>query len=270
MMIAELIFKIVIENSVYAKGAFREPRPSEIVQRFGKCKMANELPDTIDLYSWNMLTGLKKDWLKGFKDYSSKTNLFLLQETFFNEAQKKNFNDSLFCWTAGNAHVHIKTNVPSGVATGAFAKPLKTEVTYSKYYEPVMWVRQATLYSWFKIKKSQKPLLVVNVHAINFVPDYMYFEQIANIEKKIRKHNGPVIIAGDFNTFSLSKTKFVNLLVKKHKLKEVEFLNDKRKKFRAFPLDHIYVRGFNVVESQVEDSSLSSDHNALWTRLKLQ
>jgi len=269
-MIAELFFKLMIENTAFAKGAFREPRASEVTQFFGKCNISRELPETIDLYSWNMLTGMKKEWLKGFQDYSTKTNLFLLQETFFNQTQKKIFNDSAFCWTAGNAHVHIKTNVASGVATGTFTKPVKSEVTYSKYYEPVMWVRQSTLYSWYKIKKSKNLLLVVNVHAINFVPDYMYFEQIANIEKKLRKHKGPLILAGDFNTFSLSKTKFVNLLVSKHKLKEIGFINDKRKKFRAFPLDHIYVRGFTTIESHVEDSSLSSDHNALWARLKLK
>jgi len=269
-MIAELILKLIIENTVFAKGAFREPRASEITQYFGRCNVSKELPETIDLYSWNMLTGMKKEWSKGFNEYSTNTNLFLLQETFFNEAQKKIFNASAFCWTAGNAHVHIKTNVASGVATGTYTKPIKTEVTYSKYYEPVMWVRQSTLYSWYKIKKSKKNLLVVNVHAINFVPDYMYFEQIANIEKKLRKHQGPLILAGDFNSFSLSKTKFLNLLVKKHKLTEIEFSNDRRKKFRSFPLDHLFVRGFTALESHVEDSSLSSDHNALWARLKLQ
>lgn len=263
-----IIISYFFSTLAFGKGAFREATPQEQIQKYGNCTKLAEIPQTFNLISWNMLTGLKKKWPEAFEEYQKSNDLVLLQETYFDKWRSDIFNQTKKCWVGGTAHVHIKTNIPSGVATGTIGRPIRQEVTYSKYYEPIMWVRQSTLYTWYKIQNSKKELLVVNIHAINFVGDDQYFEQLANIEIKIRKHKGPLILAGDFNTFTLSKTKFVNLIALKHKLNQVTFSNDIRRKFSSYPLDHIYVRGFDILSSDSLDSRLSSDHNAIIARLK--
>lgn len=253
-----------------AGNAFKEPKKTQILQRISKNTAAAELPKKFKLLVWNILTGHKEKWTSTFKDYQKNHQLILLQETYLTEAQKNIYKDSDLSWDLGNAYLYVKNGVMSGVATGSVARSTEQSYLFSKYKEPIMDVKKITLFSTFRVRGVKKSLLVVNVHAINFVFDHIYFEQLSNIEIKLRNHKGPLILAGDFNSFNLAKLKFLRMIAEKHGLKEVEFKLDRRKSFNSFPLDHVFVRGFGVLNSEVFDSSVASDHNAISVELEVQ
>ena len=67
------------------------------------------------------------------------------------------------------------------------------------------WIRtpKAVGITEFALTDSQQTLAVVNIHGINFtlgVGDFA--RQLADIRSVIEAHEGPVIVAGDFNTWN--------------------------------------------------------------------
>ena len=256
--------------SLSAATAFLEVKSSKVLEKISNTKEVSELPKTFNLLVWNILTGHKKKWQSVFQEYVKDHQLILIQETYLTKEQKKIYRDSGISWDFANAYLYAKDNIMSGVGTGSLAKSIRSSYLFSKYKEPIMNVKKVTLFSLYNIVGSRFPILVVNVHAINFVFDHIYFEQLANIEIALRKHRGPIIIAGDFNTFNLPKLKFVRLLAEKHDLKEVSFEIDRRKTFNSYPLDHVFIRGFEVKKAIVLDSSTASDHNAMSVTLELK
>lgn len=161
-----------------------------------------------------MLTGLKPAWQEEFRKLNEGRDLVFLQETYFDKAKKEIFNINHFLWVTATAHVHIKSGVPSGTAVGTQVEASKKEVLFSKYYEPIMNVKQSAVIATYPIEGKKEKLLVINVHGINFVDDLKYFEQFLGIEKKIRNHKGPIIFGGDLNTLGYTKQKFINLIFK--------------------------------------------------------
>ena len=70
-------------------------------------------------------------------------------------------------------------------------------------------------------------------------------------------------MAGDFNTFTYGKIKYLNMVAKNLNLLEVEYPTDRRKKFMKYPLDHVYYRELKVKQTDVLPSLEGSDHNAI-------
>lgn len=249
--------------------AFREATKKEQLTLYGKASK-KALPKKFSILSWNMLTGLKPAWQEEFGKLIEGRDLVFLQETYFDKAKKDIFNSNHFLWVTATAHVHIKSDIPSGTAVGTQVEASKKEVLFSKYYEPIMNVKQSAVIATYPIEGKKEKLLVVNVHGINFVDDLKYFEQFLGIEKKIRNHKGPIIFGGDLNTSGYTKQKFINLIVQKHSLKEVEFNPDTRRKFMSYPLDHLYVRGIKIISSKVIETPMASDHNALSAEMEIE
>lgn len=249
--------------------AFREATKKEQMILYGKASK-KALPKKISVLSWNMLTGLKPQWQEQFGKLIEGRDLVFLQETYFDQTKKDIFNSNQFLWVTATAHVHLKTLIPSGTAVGTHVEAVNKEVLFSKYYEPIMNVKQSAVVATYPIEGKKEKLLVINVHGINFVDDLKYFEQFLGIEKKIRNHKGPIIFGGDLNTSGYTKQKFINLIVQKHSLKEVEFNPDSRRKFMSYPLDHLYVRGMKIVSSKVIETPTASDHNALSAEMEIE
>jgi hypothetical protein len=115
--------------------------------------------------------------------------------------------------------------------------------------------------SWFGLTGSSDTLAVVNVHAINFsLSVESYTQQMRAIGDALATHTGPVIFAGDFNTWSAARTQVVADVAQRLGLEEIKFAEDKRTLFFGKQLDHILVRGLRVVSASAIPVT-SSDHN---------
>jgi endonuclease/exonuclease/phosphatase (EEP) superfamily protein YafD len=112
---------------------------------------------------------------------------------------------------------------------------------------------------------------VANVHAVNFSFGTAEFRiQMRQLTDILVAHDGPLIVAGDFNTWSLLRMSLVrDILVDRLKLEKVAFETARTSRAFRRPLDHAYYRGLRVVERWTEASE-TSDHNPLWVEFALE
>lgn len=135
--------------------------------------------------------------------------------------------------------------------------------------EPIFIIPKMILVSTYPLSGVDRRLLVINVHMVNFtVTSEIVRKQLAEVAEIIKKHDGPVIVAGDFNTWNSDRESLVKGAMTKLNLQPVTFNPDNRSLFMNRPVDGIYYRGLEVTASNsylVE----SSDHNPLEVHFKL-
>jgi len=115
-----------------------------------------------------------------------------------------------------------------------------------------------------------KILLIVNLHAINFVKSSDFYNELERIKLSIKTHKGAMIVAGDFNTWSVKRVNYLKEFIKELSLKEVDFSdNTEIKKVFTNCLDYIFYRELELIDSKVIDSKKISDHNPIMASFKL-
>ncbi len=152
----------------------------------------------------------------------------------------------------------------AGVAIGSQARAVMSEAIRSVAREPLLDTPKMALATKYQLEDRPNPLLVVNVHAINFASDGAFRSQLAQVHDSMSEHIGPVLFAGDFNTWSPSRTRALNELAATLKLTPVPISNDSRR----LVLDHAFVRDLEVTSATLFDDVKSSDHAPLFLRLK--
>ncbi|ATZ73140.1 hypothetical protein CWC33_05255 [Idiomarina sp. X4] len=113
-------------------------------------------------------------------------------------------------------------------------------------------------------------LLVVNVHAINFVRARKFSQEIELIKQEILGHKGPLIVAGDFNVWSRQRRLSLLQFCRSVGLRQAIMVDPHHvKTYRQHPLDFIFYRDLALQETLAIDTSTVSDHNPLYARFKL-
>ncbi len=139
------------------------------------------------------------------------------------------------------------------------------------YRNPEPWLRlpKSALITYYPLSNGQL-LAVANIHAINFSLSLtQYRHQLSQLVVQLKKHNGPIIFAGDFNSWSSERLKQLDKLKEQLNLKEVKYQNDQlRKRFiTGDPLDHVFYRGLFVISAVVQPTK-ASDHNPILVSFK--
>ncbi|WP_417690602.1 endonuclease/exonuclease/phosphatase family protein [Pseudidiomarina sp.] len=113
-------------------------------------------------------------------------------------------------------------------------------------------------------------LLVVNVHAINFVSTKQFSREIELIRAELLEHQGPLIVAGDFNVWSRQRRLRLLQFCRSLGLRKAIMVDPHHiKTYRQHPLDFIFYRDLSLQETSAIDTSTVSDHNPLYARFKL-
>jgi endonuclease/exonuclease/phosphatase (EEP) superfamily protein YafD len=123
--------------------------------------------------------------------------------------------------------------------------------------EPVLGTPKMALITTYDLAFSDDDLLVVNVHGINFRTGGAFAAQMAMIERAVASHVGPMILAGDFNTWSSGRKETLTHMTRALGLSPVEPADDERGFLR---LDHVFVRGLSVRGARFVNGLDSSDH----------
>ncbi|QOY53382.1 endonuclease/exonuclease/phosphatase family protein [Candidatus Sulfurimonas baltica] len=131
----------------------------------------------------------------------------------------------------------------------------KRELTYATH--------KVTLITKHKISHD-KEILIVNLHAINFVNNSDFYNELESIKLMIKSHTGAMIVAGDFNTWNVKRVQYLREFTHSLSLKEVTF-SDKVNLKKVFTncLDYIFYRDLELTYSKVIDSKKISDHNPI-------
>ncbi len=220
-----------------------------------------EFGNRINLLVWNMYKASHQAWEQDFRRLIDKKDLVLLQESVINTRHDPLFNTpEPFEWVMAKSHRNLQTLAVTGVKTGSNVKSLGYNFLTSPDLEPVFRTPKLLLATTYPILGSQKTLLAINVHAINFVSLKKYNRQIEQIIEIAREHDGPLILAGDFNTWNDLRFRALKDLADKMQLHEVA-LERKSKLFHFHRhLDHVFYRGLRLQSAEVLFDVRSSDH----------
>jgi len=221
-------------------------------------------PDNINLFVWNIHKNKHPDVLDDLAEMTGDMDLILLQEArHAGSLQDRLQSTSYWSFAPG-----FGTNdALTGVMTLSSAQPLAH--CFLQTREPWLGTPKATGITEFALSGSDQTLAVVNIHGVNFtlgVKDYA--RQLESIRTVIENHDGPVIVAGDFNTWNNGRDAQVEQLSAELGMTELTFAVDHRVTPFTHTIDRILVRGLRVRDAKT-DIVDSSDHNPLSVRLSL-
>ena len=210
---------------------------------------------TVKIATWNMYKGKLPGWQADIAKADPSNTIFLLQEAPFNSLLSQQLSSAQY------APGYISGNVQTGVVTSADIS--STLVCNLSHIEPWLRTPKASLITSYPLKGRDENLLVANIHAVNFALGMKGFrDQINTIVKQLRKHNGPIVVGGDLNTWNKKRLRYVGNVLGQLGLKPVIFNKSEVKQFSGNSLDHIYYRGLDLLDSHVNKVE-SSDHNML-------
>ena len=218
----------------------------------------------IEVVNWNIQKGGNPEWMNDLEAIADQPDLMLFQEAALHSDD----------WQAlaSDAHTSFAPGYRTrqsltGVMTVSSAQPLTQCDLVS--HEPWLRSPKATMISEYALTDTDDTLLVVNVHSVNFTFGLRDFSnQIKEIRSVVERHSGPVLLSGDFNTWRGRRAAIVQDVATELGLTKLDFAVDHRKRVFGQALDHIYVRGFEVLQATTEQVR-SSDHNPMSVRLRL-
>ena len=227
------------------------------------------LDSSFTLTSWNVYKQKSEGLTQELTRWAEQSDLLLLQEAVKNQSLQSIFAQDSWFWRQAEAFRlegnHGMDTV--GVATLSKVKPSMSCGWWST--EP--WIRfpKTALLTVLPIHAGET-LWVVNIHGINFTLGTNEFEQqLKQIQEVLSQHDGPLIVAGDFNSWREKRLLHLRDFRESLQLQEISWPNDKRVTIFNQPIDHIFYRKLTVKE-QKSKSTRASDHTPLWVRFSLK
>lgn len=219
----------------------------------------------LNVVSWNIHRNDKDGWEADLARFASASDVVILQEATLTAALRDNLARANRVWTHADAWAFDGIN--SGVLTAAMAPP--SSACVQRAAEPLITLPKSALISWYRIAGRDEPLAVANVHSVNFTLDLtVYQRQIENVIDVLAPHRGPIILAGDFNTWTPLRVKVLEDAAARIGLVEAKPRRGERSRFMGMLADYIFVRGLDVDDVWVETVS-SSDHLPIRAKLRL-
>lgn len=227
---------------------------------------SSELPSELNIAVWNIFKGnFKKKLRPELARIMEKNDLLLLQEVVcagdvmdVSPSRRHSFVQSI-CYRRQSGEpeslITCSTAAPQGV-------PFRVQ-SLSK--EPIVATPKSSLITQFRITNSDELLTVVNVHFLLIKSRKTYLAELENITTRLRDFRGPMVVAGDFNTYLPRDFKRMDAAFKKLGLKALELSRPKLQ----LQLDHVYTRGFACIQKTVAAGLQASDHHPILLRLEL-
>lgn len=234
----------------------------ESMLRFGKGRRSELNPYSIQALIWNIKKGSMDKFSEEFIRYSKNKELFLLQEVYRSDDFNSLIEQMRKSWNFGISFLYKReNNTPTGTMVGGSHKASYSYVKHSLDQEPITDTPKSTTFARYPLRGSRAELMVASVHGINFETTGAFKRQMDQIYEELTQVNGPIVLAGDFNTWNKSRTSYLFEVAAKLGLSEVQLKHGHyRKKFNGYPLDHVFVRGVQVKAAEVIRGSEGSDH----------
>jgi endonuclease/exonuclease/phosphatase (EEP) superfamily protein YafD len=217
------------------------------------------------LVSWNIQKENRSGWESDFKRLSRNADLFILQEAYLTEKLKRLLNRRPYYWYLITAFEY--QDVKAGVLTAATIEP--DFICPLRAVEPLIRVPKTIIITRYPLSNTPHALMIANVHMINFAPHQTaYIDQAQRMEEILADHPGPMILSGDFNTWSAQRLAIIADMAARLKLEAVDFRTDLIRTVFGYAVDRVYFRGLTLEEARVVEVT-SSDHNPLLVRFRL-
>lgn len=215
--------------------------------------------NNISLLNWNIYKQQRSNWRENLIQLMVAKDIVLLQEAHLDSAFQTLLRQQGFKWSLNNAF--YLNSVETGVLNASRIQPVST--CGMRMSEPLIRIPKTILVQTFNLNDRDEKLLVANIHGINFTPGSgTYTRQMQSLQMIIEQHQGPVIIAGDFNNWSRSRSRIVQDIMAGLNMQSLVYKNNSRSTVFGEAIDNIYYRGLEVIAQEVIDTN-ASDHNPI-------
>lgn len=222
-------------------------------------------PDSISIFSWNIYKEQRQNWDVDFLLLSEAKDIILLQEATITEELQEVLQQQELQWSLNSAFRYKGTD--TGVLVASTIPP--ADSCGLRQNEPLIGIPKTILVNTYGISGSNAELLVANLHGINItLGTGSYQAQLDGLERILEKHNGPIILAGDFNNWTMKRTEIMMQLAEKLSLQILSFDEGGRTLFFGDPVDQILYRGLVPLSHTVYPVT-SSDHNPITATFRL-
>ncbi|MCH9692744.1 MAG: endonuclease/exonuclease/phosphatase family protein [Gammaproteobacteria bacterium] len=244
----------------YADSCLAAAEVNSALPLMGQCPercWGGALPSSIRLLNWNVQKAHHPQFPSLFRRLSREYDLILVQEAVLEDGITNHLGTHYWNFAPGYRNARQQT----GVMTASRAQALEYRRLLSR--EPWLRTPKAAAVSRFALQDSDQQLLVVNVHGINFTLGLVdYRRQLGELASQMVGHRGPVIFAGDFNTWSTARLREVEAIAREFGLYALKYEQDHRTRVFGCALDHIYVRDLSINNTNTLQTH-TSDHNIL-------
>jgi len=260
-----LLTSILVFGPSVKAGRLIIPNDDDVLIRFGSSAIESAIPrEEIKILIWNMYKGDKETWAQDYKKVTSDADILLLQEVISGPKMESVFaEDGRDYYLATSFIDTLKDDLRTGVAVASKFSPSSTSWQRSYFREPIIKTPKMTGVATFDLAGTEKDLLTLNIHAINFVTTRKLEHMVREATNLIKTHDGPVIFAGDFNTWSEKKLRMVHSVLKAVGMKPVGFRDDTRMRTFGNILDHVFIKDLKLKKSLVYGDIEGSDHKAM-------
>jgi len=226
--------------------------------------------DTLDsqqfsLMNWNSYKGKGKEWQDDLDRLIRGGDIVTLQEGYLTDQLQEELQQHDFFWDIAAAFLLKK--IPSGVLTASRVKP--DYLCSFRVKERLTGIPKTVLITRYPLADTNDTLLLANVHMVNLSFDISaYRQQLEKTAGVLSQHPGPMIISGDFNSWSEERGALLKSFADKLHLRAVHFHDDNRSLFFGRPVDYVFYRGL-VPQSTVTNEVTTSDHNPMLVTFSL-
>jgi endonuclease/exonuclease/phosphatase (EEP) superfamily protein YafD len=246
-----------------------KPRAPSLQSNDSAWRQAAPLPSCFTLLVWNLqkthAQTLKPSAFARLLETALPVHLFALQEARVNMKSKLGPFNAPFIMAS---NIQTRQNHFGVMTASRHPMTLQTRFLTQKR-EAVFATFKSALLSRHSIQTEtgEASLWLLNLHAMIFVPFFVFKKELQKLVEALKSlpSNAPLIVAGDFNTWSNRRQRHLDKILASLNLTKVPIENAHFiKSIKKHPLDHIYYRGLTLKKARAYNVPDISDHNPLY------
>ncbi|MGE0173101.1 MAG: endonuclease/exonuclease/phosphatase family protein [Oligoflexales bacterium] len=246
----------------------KELDDKEAFLRFGTTSLTALPGRSLRLGVWNMCKGSGGVLFEhDFRVMCFRCDLFLTQEALISPRSLTTFQQPGIELMHAASYMR-QDGLRDGVMTlsrvAAADSPMRI---VCKFPEPVFKTPKVALVTTYPIADHPDPLMVINLHATLIRRTNIAVEEMEFLISQIPAHKGPIILGGDFNTFTPMYLRAITDTLARIGLERVPLAEEKRSMLSS--LDHVFVKGLRVTKAWIATTFQSSDHFPLFLELHI-
>lgn len=216
---------------------------------------ARHSSDELSVITWNAHKLADPQFVEDLSELSESSDVIMIQEAM-HSTQIQNYFSSHFNFSFSfHKSFCDRNNQATGVMNASRYTLENNQTLVSSLTEPFTHTPKVSGYSALHVPEIGT-VHIINTHGLNFNTGRRFREQMNEISAFIRQLQGPVIWAGDFNTWSSGRKEHLNTRTAELGLTHLRPTGDNRN----LKLDHIYVRGLELISVEMLNNYRSSDH----------
>ena len=258
---------VPLQMPLFRLSGFRAAPEDNCLKRLGEASTV-DFGATLKLISWNIFKSQRRGWLADLTAIATGADLVLLQEAVLHGGVAHPFHiASGLEWIMVENLRSMREHLTTGPKTGCRVAASAAASVRSRDLEPIMRTPKSFLQTEYPMKDGQR-LLVLNVHAINLVSHAKFARQVEQMVAPAAAHQGPCIIAGDFNTWNEPRWHLLQWAMHGAGMIRAPVAAPQWRHLKQ-TLDHVFYRGVRLINASALTHVRSSDHIPLMAEFGL-